>query len=191
MITFLRSWREIEIGSRWVVNLGSTLNNGQGLTCKHNISSSPIAATPLYSIFPYPDIASYVIFVYEQRKHPHNVYEMELFTEHEDGESGYSLRADPFLSDSLRIHLFFSPTVETFIQDENGENGKYCASYYLFTYLHFFPSFCCSFLSTWISIYLSSYLLVMIGGFEIALRLRLQCQKFHKLETTQRLLIFT
>ena len=23
------------------------------------------------------------------------------------------------------------------LQEENGENGKYCASYYLFTYLHF------------------------------------------------------
>jgi hypothetical protein len=58
------------------------------------------------------------------------VFETELFT-----EKRKSLRADPFLS---LFNHYFHRQRKSFLQDENGENGKYCASYYLFTYLHFF-----------------------------------------------------
>lgn len=70
-----------------------------------------------------------------QGKHPHNVYEMELFTE--SIPSGWILSTQllavkhPFLLSSSAVKTSSSRS------RKNGENGKYCASYYLFTYLHF------------------------------------------------------
>lgn len=105
----------------------------------------------------------------------------------------YSLRVDPFRS-GLSSH----PSILRFSwnfylrQNSRGKMVKMANIVPLIIYLLIYISFlfCCSFL------HLNKkrekcIFFVMIGGFQIALRLRLEYQNFHKLETTQRLLIFT
>lgn len=115
-----------------------------------------------------------------QGKHPHNVYEMELFTE--SIPSGWILSTQlltmnhPFLSFSP-----FSSAVKNFV-GRNGENGKYCASYYLFTYLHFSFFFLHHPLERAEATSIFSRL-CPLGMFSVT--------KFHKLATTERVFLIS
>lgn len=76
--------------------------------------------------------ASYVIFIHELGKHPHNVLE--------DGKKEEELLKEKSESIPRGLILSFkSILIPADSLSRAGENGKYCASYYLFTYLHFLP----------------------------------------------------
>lgn len=77
--------------------------------------------------------ASYVIFIHELGKHPHNVLEDGKKEEEELlKEKSESIPRGLILS-------FRSILIPADSLSRAGENGKYRASYYLFTYLHFLP----------------------------------------------------
>lgn len=82
----------------------------------------------------HPLLISWHVIFYKDKegKHPHNVYEMELFT---DEEEVNSLRVDPFLSSHQ------CGTTAGFENEEkkNCENGKYCASLIIYLLIFTFP----------------------------------------------------
>lgn len=85
--------KQINLNSRYREIWISCQNNIVIISCllseqhnEPNASRTIVRSSTKFSIIhffppiPYYQIASYVIFIHGERKHPHNVYEMELFT---------------------------------------------------------------------------------------------------------------